>query len=112
MKIYEIAQVTHAANLCLRTVQGEENGAFWADLSEGEKGSIINGCASVINNPHQSLSWSHDQWRLSKEKLGWVFGEVLDWEKKTHPNLVDYDKLPPEQQLKDKLFKAIVLSLI
>jgi hypothetical protein len=44
-------------------------------------------------------------------KDGWVYGEVKDAEKKTHPCLVPFDQLPLFQQKKDKLFCAIVDAL-
>lgn len=34
------------------------------------------------------------------------------WLAKTHPCLVDFNALPPEQQVKDYLFKAVVQSLV
>jgi hypothetical protein len=40
-----------------------------------------------------------------------VYGEVKDAEKKTHPCIVPYKDLPPEQQAKDHLFKAVVSAL-
>jgi hypothetical protein len=48
-----------------------------------------------------------------KEKLdaGWVYGEVKDAEKKTHPCLVPFSELPPFQQQKDSLFCGIVDAL-
>jgi hypothetical protein len=46
-----------------------------------------------------------------KEKYGWVYGEVKDAEKKTHPCMVPYEKLPIEQRVKDYLFKAVIDSI-
>jgi hypothetical protein len=42
---------------------------------------------------------------------GWQYGPVKDALLLTHPCLVDYDKLPPEQRVKDSLFGQIVLVL-
>ena len=53
---------------------------------------------------------SHVSWMREKTDNGWVYGEVKDPENKTHPCIVDYDKLPQEQRVKDHLFKAIVDS--
>ena len=48
-----------------------------------------------------------------QEKIndGWVYGEVKDAEKKTHPCIVPFEELPEFQQKKDALFCAIVDSL-
>jgi len=43
-----------------------------------------------------------------KVDSGWVYGEVKDVEKKTHPCIVPYEQLPVEQQSKDYIFKGIV----
>jgi hypothetical protein len=39
---------------------------------------------------------------------GWVYGTAKDAEKKTHPCMVPYDKLPLAQRRKDALFQAAV----
>jgi hypothetical protein len=41
---------------------------------------------------------------------GWRYGKVKDPARKTHPTL-PWDELPAEQQLKDRLFIAIVQAL-
>jgi hypothetical protein len=45
-----------------------------------------------------------------KVAAGWVYGEVKDPDAKppTHPCIVPFEELPPEQQFKDVLFKTIV----
>ena len=53
----------------------------------------------------------HNNWSAEKVADGWVYGEVKDVEKKTHPCLVPFDQLPLFQQKKDKLFSAIVDAL-
>lgn len=42
---------------------------------------------------------------------GWVYGEVKDADKKTHPCIVPYNELPEFQKKKDHLFIAIVKAL-
>ena len=42
---------------------------------------------------------------------GWTYGEVKDPARKTHPTLLPFGGLPAEQQLKDRLFIAIVRAL-
>ena len=39
---------------------------------------------------------------------GWVWGPVKDFDKKTHPCLIPYSKLPLEQQRKDAIFQGVV----
>jgi hypothetical protein len=50
-----------------------------------------------------------------KRSEGWEHGETKDVERKTHPCLVPYDELPPEQKRKDELFgitARLLLGLI
>jgi hypothetical protein len=42
---------------------------------------------------------------------GWTYGDVKDFGRKTHPTLLPFDELPTDQQLKDRLFIAIVRAL-
>ena len=64
-----------------------------------------------LNNPFAGPSTSHDMWMKEKVDAGWVYGEIKDPEKKTHPCIVPYDKLPVGQQSKDYIFREIVHCL-
>jgi hypothetical protein len=44
---------------------------------------------------------SHEIWMKSKKDAGWVYDEVKDPVKKTHPLLVEWEKLPDEEKQKD-----------
>jgi hypothetical protein len=54
---------------------------------------------------------SHEAWMRLKLKEGWRWGPVKDPEKKEHPCLVPFSELPREQQAKDHLFRAVVMSM-
>lgn len=43
-----------------------------------------------------------------KRADGWVYREVKDTDKKTHPCMLPYWELPPAQQIKDAIFGCIV----
>jgi hypothetical protein len=43
----------------------------------------------------------HDRWMQSRVGLGWRYGERRDDEKKLHPCIVPWDRLPPEEKAKD-----------
>ncbi|MCD6148991.1 hypothetical protein J7J18_06495 [bacterium] len=40
--------------------------------------------------------------------MGWKYGEKYDPENKIHPDLVPYNKLPLEEQVKDEVFVRLV----
>lgn len=44
----------------------------------------------------------HRGWMEERFASGWRYGEKRDNQRKQNPLLVDYDKLPPEQQEKDR----------
>lgn len=112
MLIEDIAMVCHEANRALQMIQGDPGipiAAEWPDISPEMQESVMQGVRGIQegNTPEES----HANWCDYKTSHGWVYGEVKDEVAKTHPCLVPYDQLPPEQQLKDDLFSAIVKAL-
>jgi len=49
----------------------------------------------------------HGSWIQSYLSMGWVYGEVYDREKKTHPDLVPYKLLGQLERDKDAVFVAL-----
>lgn len=54
---------------------------------------------------------SHQSWMTQKLNDGWEWGAVKDANAKTHPCIMPFDQLPPEQQAKDYIFRAVVHAL-
>jgi hypothetical protein len=110
-QIYAIARVAHEANRAWCLAAGDASNLPWEDAPEWQRKSAFNGVRFVLENPDAPASANHDAW--SKEKIadGWIYGEAKDPEKKTHPCLVGFEALPPHQQAKDRLFRAVVLAL-
>jgi len=90
---------------------GDDSQVSWEEAPEWLKNSVLDGVLLRLNNPELLVSAQHDSWREKKVRDGWIFGEVKDAEKKTHPCLVDFCDLPEEQKAKDFLFKDVVLGL-
>jgi RyR domain len=65
----------------------------------------------VIRNPGLTAEQSHELWAARMRGDGWTYGPEKDFGQKTHPTLLPFSKLPAEQQLKDRLFIAIVRAL-
>lgn len=102
-----IAHLCHAVNRAYCLSIGDTSQPTWEDAPDWQKESAINGVQFHLGNdttPEQS----HENWMAQKVKDGWVYGEVKDPDKKTHPCMVPYSELPTEQRVKDHLFKAIV----
>lgn len=107
----DIAHICHAANAELCWSQGDTSQPMWEDAPDWQKQSALNGVKFNLDNPDAPASASHDNWLAEKERDGWKYGSVKDPDKKEHPCYVPYEQLPPEQQAKDHLFKAIVAAL-
>lgn len=108
MKISDIAKICHDANTSLCETQGDMSQEQWEYAPKWQQESAIKGVDFCLANPDAPASANHDAWLAEKEATGWKYGPVKDPEKKEHPCFVPYEELPPEQQLKDHLFKAIV----
>jgi hypothetical protein len=107
-----IASVCHEANRAVCVAFGDNSQPAWKDAPEWQKQSALKGVLFAFANPQVTPSEQHDAWCADKRKDGWVYGPVKDSEAKTHPCLVDYDALPPEQRAKDHVFTAIVRSFM
>lgn len=58
---------------------------------------------------HRSLSPEelHGSWMQAYLSMGWTYGEVYDWDAKTHPDLVPYAQLGQLERDKDAVFVAL-----
>lgn len=106
-----IAIACHTANSAYAASLGDMSIPPWDDASEHQRTSCLNGVDFHIANPNAGPEASHENWRAVKEADGWVFGNEKDEKKKTHPCIVPFGELPPEQQFKDVLFKTVFHSL-
>ena len=111
MDVEQIAQVCHEANRRLCVTQGDTSHMSWEATPWSGKQSAIAGVVFLQNNPDASLSALHESWRKRKMEEGWRHGAERDDLVKTHPASLPYEELPPQQQVKDRLFRAIVIAL-
>lgn len=106
-----IAVSCHEANKAWCESNGDESQKHWIDAEQWQRDSAIKSVYFRLSNPDAIESAQHDAWCADKIKDGWMYGEVKNTEKKTHPCLVPFEELPEFQQKKDKLFCAIVDAL-
>lgn len=111
MDIDLIAEACHEANRVLQRRSGEVVNFPWENTSESLRNSARSGVQAIVDNPDLTARESHEGWTAYKLAEGWVYGPVKDFAAKTHPDLVPYDELPLDQQVKDSLFGAIVRAL-
>ena len=108
----DIARVVHAANRELQIIQGDPvPSPPWDEAPDYQVREAVAGVREVIDNPELTAEQSHQLWMDRMRADGWVYGAVKDATQKTHPTLLPFGALPREQQLKDRLFIAIVRAL-
>lgn len=106
----QLAHVVHEANRALQRVLGEQwvSPSWWEAPAE-MRDSSMHGVRQVLAGA--TPEELHAEWVRWRTERGWRYGPVKDEWGRTHPCLVDYADLPPEQQVKDALMQAIVLAL-
>ena len=109
--IVSIARTCHEANKVWCEANGDYSQKHWEEAEAWQKDSAIKGVEFKIANPSAGCDAQHNAWMDDKIKDGWVYGEVKDAEKKTHPCIVPFVELPVFQQKKDALFGYIVDAL-
>ncbi|MBN9525798.1 MAG: hypothetical protein J0H82_06335 [Alphaproteobacteria bacterium] len=107
----ELARICHQANKAICEAFGDFSQKNWEDAEQWQRESAYNGAVFALQNPDAPPSAQHDAWMADKAAAGWVYGSVKDPEAKTHPCMVPYDQLPPEQRVKDHVFKALCSAL-
>ena len=106
-----IAKAAHEMNRAYCVFLGDRSQVNWEDTSEDLKDSTRVGVRFHLDNPEATPEQSHMQWQIFKAAEGWVLGKTKDAEKKTHPCMKDYSKLPKDQRVKDVLFKETVRNM-
>ncbi len=103
------ARAAHEANRAYCLAIGDTSQPAWDDAPDWQKESARKGVAGALagNTPEQS----HAEWLAEKERTGWAYGAVKDIAAKTHPCMVPYRSLPPEQRAKDALFLSVVRAV-
>jgi len=108
IKDEDIAMIVHEANRAYCLAIGDTSQEPWDNAPHEIQDSAVEGVIYRLANPDTTPSELHDNWRKYKELAGWKYGEEKNEFRKTHHCLVDYDDLPEEQKVKDRLFSAII----
>jgi hypothetical protein len=107
-----IARICHEANRALCFTVGDTSQLSWDESPAWQRQSASAGVAYLQDHPNATSETLHANWIADKLQDGWIYGEVKNSVAKTHPCMVPYDQLPEFQRYKDKLFLAIVRSLL
>jgi hypothetical protein len=107
------AEAAHEANRKYCASIGDMSQPSWADAPQWQTESAVAGVLALIGDPKTTPAQMHEHWMERKLAEGWVYGEVKDAEKKTHPCILPYDQLPAAQRMKDEIFReAVITSLV
>lgn len=111
MTTNDIAQVAHEVNKAYCEALGDMSQEPWSKAPTWQKDSAKEGVYLHLACPDAGPEASHRSWCKAKQADGWKYGPEKNPETKEHPCLVDFNKLPKEQQAKDFLFRQVVHSL-
>lgn len=106
-----IAMACHAINMAYCASLGDNTLKPWGEMPKEHHDSLVAGVKMHLANPDVTPEDAHNSWATAKLAAGWVHGEVKDMAAKTHPCLLPYDQLPPEQRSKDFIFRAAVHAI-
>ena len=107
MTYVEIAKLAHTVNREYCRALDDKSHLPWDQAPEWQRNSAIKGVEAHLISKNMTPEESHDSWMKQKLDEGWEWGPEKDVEKKQHPCLVDYYKLPVAQRAKDHIFKGI-----
>lgn len=108
--VEDIAAICHEANRALCAAVGDHSQVAWADAPPWQRDAAVAGVRGHLLFPRTPAE-THELWCDRKRQDGWTYGPVKSAAERTHPCLVPYDQLPPEQRAKDHLFAGIVAAL-
>lgn len=106
------ARLGHEVNRAYCRALGDESQPPWDEAPAWQRESALAGVHAIaegrVTEPHHS----HISWMEEKVRDGWTYGPTKDADAKTHPCLVPFDELPPDQQMKDHLFLDVVKAVL
>ena len=93
----QVAFVCDAAIRALRVIQADPAASELTGFLAGDLSGVgIEGVLAVRQGElRRDL---HERWVQNMTEAGWTYGPERDPWKKTHPNLVPYDQMEPDQQ--------------
>ena len=97
-KIEFIAAVRHASWVTYQIAVGQPYNEV---INDDQLESLMDGVCFALDNPDITSEENHNNWMKAKILQGWIYGQVKDFDKKTHPDLIPFNDLPDVEKLKD-----------
>ncbi len=114
LAVQTVARLAHEQNNLIKKLLKEEVVEAYEDynnLPDSMKASNLKGIEFILNKPDVTPEQLHNSWLAEKAANGWVYGETLSHDTKTHPNMRRFIELPESQKLKDEEFLRLVKSV-
>jgi hypothetical protein len=111
MKTESIAQIAHEVNRGYSVAMGDDSYPSWVESTPDQQLIVTTAVTFYIENPEAEVASFHEAWLEKMTEEGWVFGEELSEEGKTHPLIVPFDALPEDQKAKYFMFRAVVQAV-
>ena len=93
-----IARMRHLGWCCYQIAAGQE---YNVEPNKDQLDSLLQGARYGLKKLDSTPEENHENWMHCKIEQGWKYGEIKDFEKKTHPDLVPFDQLPKIEKDKD-----------
>ena len=106
------AAAAHEINRVYCAAVGDYTQLPWETAPDWQRESVLAGVRAIAADPNLSHEASHQAWWDRKQREGWVYGEVKDPAKRTHPCCRPYAELPYTQRVKDAIFGAVVRGIL
>lgn len=83
----------------------------YEDSDDSVKEAITARINKILTDPRAGDATFHNEWLAKQKAEGWSSGREYDEAKKVDPHCVPFHLLPPDMQGRERLFRAITLSL-
>lgn len=106
-----IARVVHETNKAMCEAYDDYTQPSWGDAPDWMKRSSREVVELYLKRPTAGADANHEAWVKAKQAAGWQWGQRKDADAKTHPDMVPFYRLAPEQKVKAHAIRQVVLSM-
>lgn len=107
MNVTNVARIAHEVDRAYLMTIGGNVGEPWEKASADDRDGVVM-TVRAMSVGHVTPRSTHEAWVTEMIRNGWRRGETYSTKKKTHPNIGDYDELPPEVRARDAILAAVV----
>lgn len=110
--LYHVAGIFWEAYEGLVNASGDLPVPPWLAVDNEKRAQVVAGVKFHAENPNATAADSHEHWRKYMEARGYQYGDEKNVKEKTHPAMIPFNQLPPDLQLRHKLFTGMCKVLI